>query len=42
MAEALRPGDVVMVKASNGSNMHALAAGLKARFAAPELQKIED
>jgi UDP-N-acetylmuramoyl-tripeptide--D-alanyl-D-alanine ligase len=41
-AEALRPGDVVMIKASNGSKLHALAAGLKARFAAPELQKIED
>ncbi len=42
VAEALRPGDVVMVKGSNGSRMHALVAGLKARCAAPEKQKIED
>jgi UDP-N-acetylmuramoyl-tripeptide--D-alanyl-D-alanine ligase len=40
--EALRPGDVVMVKGSNGSRMHALVAGLKSRYAAPEMQKIED
>ena len=42
VAESLRPGDVVMVKGSNGSRMHALVAGLKTRFAAPEKQKIED
>ncbi len=42
VAEALRPGDIVMVKGSNGSRMHALVAGLKARFAAREKQKIED
>jgi UDP-N-acetylmuramoyl-tripeptide--D-alanyl-D-alanine ligase len=41
VAEALRAGDVVMVKGSNGSKLHALAAGLKARFAAPEKLKIE-
>ena len=39
VAEALRPGDVVMVKGSNGSRMHALVAGLKARCAAPEKQR---
>ena len=32
LAQALRPGDVVMVKGSNGSRMHALVAGLKARY----------
>jgi UDP-N-acetylmuramoyl-tripeptide--D-alanyl-D-alanine ligase len=32
---ALRPGDALMVKGSNGSKMHALAAALKNRFAAP-------
>jgi len=32
VAEALRPGDVVMVKGSNGSRMHALVAELKARL----------
>ncbi len=42
VAEALRPGDIVMVKGSNGSRMHALVAGLKARYAAREKQKIED
>ncbi len=36
VAAALRPGDVVMVKGSNGSRMHALVAGLKSRCAAPE------
>jgi UDP-N-acetylmuramoyl-tripeptide--D-alanyl-D-alanine ligase len=41
VAEALREGDVVMVKGSNGSKLHALAAGLKSRFAAPQTQKIE-
>ena len=42
MAQALRPGDVAMVKGSNGSRMHALVAGLKARFGAREKLKIED
>ncbi|MCI4679522.1 UDP-N-acetylmuramoylalanyl-D-glutamyl-2,6-diaminopimelate--D-alanyl-D-alanine ligase [Rhodoblastus acidophilus] len=42
VAEALRAGDVVMVKGSNGSKLHALAAGLKSRFAAPELQEVEE
>jgi UDP-N-acetylmuramoyl-tripeptide--D-alanyl-D-alanine ligase len=41
VAEALRPGDVVMVKGSNGSRMHALVAGLKTHFAAPEKQEIQ-
>ncbi len=41
VAEALRPGDIVMVKGSNGSRLHALAAGLKNRYPAPETQKIE-
>jgi len=40
-AEALRPGDAIMVKGSNGSKLHALAAGLKARFAVAETQKSE-
>ncbi|WP_374547580.1 UDP-N-acetylmuramoylalanyl-D-glutamyl-2,6-diaminopimelate--D-alanyl-D-alanine ligase [Rhodoblastus sp.] len=40
VAEALRPGDAVMVKGSNGSKLHALAAGLKTRFAVAETQKI--
>jgi ABC-type siderophore export system fused ATPase/permease subunit len=31
---AIRAGDVVMVKGSNGSRMHALVALLKERFAA--------
>jgi UDP-N-acetylmuramoyl-tripeptide--D-alanyl-D-alanine ligase len=42
VAAALRSGDVVMVKGSNASKLHALAAGLKRRFAAPELQMNED
>ncbi|MGP0106642.1 Mur ligase family protein, partial [Rhodoblastus sp.] len=42
VAQALRAGDVVMVKGSNGSKLHALAAGLKSRFAAPEPQKVEE
>jgi UDP-N-acetylmuramoyl-tripeptide--D-alanyl-D-alanine ligase len=42
VVEALAPGDVVMVKGSNGSRMHALVAGLKARFGARETLKIED
>jgi UDP-N-acetylmuramoyl-tripeptide--D-alanyl-D-alanine ligase len=37
VAAALRGGDAVMVKGSNGSRMHALVAGLKSRFAAPDL-----
>lgn len=37
LAQALRPGDALMVKGSNGSKMHALVAALKKRFAAPEL-----
>jgi UDP-N-acetylmuramoyl-tripeptide--D-alanyl-D-alanine ligase len=41
VAEALRAGDIVMVKGSNGSKLHALAAGLKNRYPAPETQKIE-
>jgi len=41
VAGALRPGDAVMVKGSNGSRMHALVAGLKSRFAAPA-KLIED
>jgi UDP-N-acetylmuramoyl-tripeptide--D-alanyl-D-alanine ligase len=41
VAGALRAGDVVMVKGSNGSKLHALAAGLKSRFAAPETHMIE-
>jgi UDP-N-acetylmuramyl-tripeptide synthetase/UDP-N-acetylmuramoyl-tripeptide--D-alanyl-D-alanine ligase len=32
VAQALRPGDAVMVKGSNGSRMHALVAGLKRRL----------
>ncbi len=32
LAIALRPGDAVMVKASNGSKLHALVAALKKRF----------
>jgi UDP-N-acetylmuramyl pentapeptide synthase len=41
LAQALRPGDVVMVKGSNGSRMHALVARLKARY--PEFsQEISD
>ena len=42
VAQTLRAGDVVMVKGSNGSKLHALAAGLKSRFAAPEPQKVEE
>jgi UDP-N-acetylmuramoyl-tripeptide--D-alanyl-D-alanine ligase len=42
VVEALAPGDIVMVKGSNGSRMHALVAGLKARFGAREKLKIED
>jgi UDP-N-acetylmuramoyl-tripeptide--D-alanyl-D-alanine ligase len=42
LVEALAPGDIVMVKGSNGSRMHALVAGLKARFGAREKLKIED
>ncbi|WP_294540137.1 UDP-N-acetylmuramoylalanyl-D-glutamyl-2,6-diaminopimelate--D-alanyl-D-alanine ligase [uncultured Rhodoblastus sp.] len=42
VVEALAPGDIVMVKGSNGSRMHALVAGLKARFGARETLKIED
>ena len=42
VVEALASGDVVMVKGSNGSRMHALVAGLKARFGARETLKIED
>jgi UDP-N-acetylmuramoyl-tripeptide--D-alanyl-D-alanine ligase len=38
VAEALRPGDVVMVKGSNGSRMHALVAGLKARLKSGKAQ----
>jgi UDP-N-acetylmuramoyl-tripeptide--D-alanyl-D-alanine ligase len=34
LSRALRPGDALMVKGSNGSNMHALVAALKSRFAA--------
>jgi UDP-N-acetylmuramoyl-tripeptide--D-alanyl-D-alanine ligase len=41
VAEALRSGDAVMVKGSNGSKLHALAAGLKSRFAVAETQKTE-
>ena len=41
VAAALRAGDVVMVKGSNGSKLHALAAGLKGRFAVAEPQKSE-
>jgi UDP-N-acetylmuramoyl-tripeptide--D-alanyl-D-alanine ligase len=41
VAESLRPGDAVMVKGSNGSRLHALAAALKARYAAPPTQEIE-
>jgi len=37
LARALRPGDALMVKGSNGSKMHALVAALKKRFAAPEM-----
>ncbi|MCW2273583.1 UDP-N-acetylmuramoylalanyl-D-glutamyl-2,6-diaminopimelate--D-alanyl-D-alanine ligase [Rhodoblastus acidophilus] len=37
LARALRPGDALMVKGSNGSKMHALVAALKQRFAAPEM-----
>jgi UDP-N-acetylmuramoyl-tripeptide--D-alanyl-D-alanine ligase len=36
LSRALRPGDVLMVKGSNGSKMHALVAALKSRFAASE------
>jgi UDP-N-acetylmuramoyl-tripeptide--D-alanyl-D-alanine ligase len=42
VVEALNPGDVVMVKGSNGSRMHALVTGLKARYGARETLKIED
>ena len=42
VAETLGAGDVVMVKGSNGSKLHALAAGLKSRFAAPEPQQVEE
>jgi UDP-N-acetylmuramoyl-tripeptide--D-alanyl-D-alanine ligase len=35
LARALRPGDALMVKGSNGSKMHTLTAALKQRFAAP-------
>jgi UDP-N-acetylmuramoyl-tripeptide--D-alanyl-D-alanine ligase len=35
LVRALRPGDALMVKGSNGSKMHALVAALKSRFAAP-------
>jgi UDP-N-acetylmuramoyl-tripeptide--D-alanyl-D-alanine ligase len=42
VVEALAPGDIVMVKGSNGSRMHALVTGLKARFGARETMKIED
>jgi len=35
VASALGPGDVVMVKGSNGSRMGPLVAALKARFAPP-------
>lgn len=35
LSRALRPGDALMVKGSNGSKMHALTAALKKRFAAP-------
>ena len=41
VAEALRAGDVAMVKGSNGSKLHTLAAGLKTRYAAPEPKTIE-
>ncbi len=41
VAAALRPGDAIMVKGSNGSRMHALVAGLKSRYAAPEKPKTE-
>ena len=33
---SLKPGDAIMVKGSNGSKMHMLAAALKARYAAPQ------
>ena len=42
VAETLGAGDVVMVKGSNGSKLHVLAAGLKSRFAAPEQQQVEE
>ncbi|MBP0652058.1 hypothetical protein J8J40_33855, partial [Mycobacterium tuberculosis] len=32
VAEALRPGDTLMVKGSNSSLMHRLAAGLTTQF----------
>jgi UDP-N-acetylmuramoyl-tripeptide--D-alanyl-D-alanine ligase len=35
LSKGLRPGDVLMVKGSNGSKMHALVVALKARLAAP-------
>ena len=37
LANALRPGDALMVKGSNGSKMHTLVAALKSRFAAPKM-----
>ena len=33
--ETIRPGDIVMVKGSNGSRMGPIVAALKAKFAAP-------
>ncbi len=42
VASAVRAGDAVMVKGSNGSRMHALVAGLRDRCAEREKEKIED
>jgi UDP-N-acetylmuramoyl-tripeptide--D-alanyl-D-alanine ligase len=42
VAQTLRAGDAVMVKGSNASKMHALAAGLKSRFAAAQPQEVEE
>lgn len=41
LEKTLRDGDVLMIKGSNGSKLHALAAALKKAYAAPAQNKVE-